>query len=111
MTPEEAKRHLRNVIRWEGSVPDADALRTAIDALERQEKYRWHDLRKNPDDLPQKDGYYLGAFKFRNAESLGVDVAIECSVVTFCEGKFYGYNRMWDIKGWKEIEPFEEEDV
>lgn len=31
-----AKRHLQNVIRWEGSVPDAEAVRIAIDALEKQ---------------------------------------------------------------------------
>ena len=29
-----------------------DCTEVAIDALEKQEKYRWHDLRKNPDDLP-----------------------------------------------------------
>lgn len=74
--------------------------------------YFWHDIRKNPDDLPQKVGYYLCALKFRNTESLGVDVPIEYCVVIFCEGKFCGYNRMWDIKAWKEIEPlFEEENV
>lgn len=25
----------------------------AVEALEKQEKYRWHDLRKNPEDLPE----------------------------------------------------------
>lgn len=29
-----------------------DVLAHAIKALEKQERYRWHDLRKNPDDLP-----------------------------------------------------------
>ena len=24
-------------------------------ALEKADKYRWHDLRKNPDDLPEAD--------------------------------------------------------
>ena len=27
-----------------------------IKALEKADKYRWHDLRKNPDDLPEADG-------------------------------------------------------
>ena len=30
----------------------SDALDVAIEALEKADKYRWHDLRKNPDDLP-----------------------------------------------------------
>lgn len=28
------------------------ALDAAVKALENQDKYRWHDLRKNPEDLP-----------------------------------------------------------
>ena len=28
-----------------------------IDALEKADKYRWHNLRKNPDDLPEDNGY------------------------------------------------------
>lgn len=30
------------------------AMDMASEALEKQEKYKWHDLRKNPDDLPEK---------------------------------------------------------
>lgn len=26
--------------------------------LEKQERYRWHDLRKNPDDMQSKDALY-----------------------------------------------------
>lgn len=28
----------------------------AIEALEKQDKYRWHDLKKNPNDLPLDEG-------------------------------------------------------
>lgn len=35
---------------------DKEALYELID---KEEKYRWHDLRKNPNDLPKKDGIYL----------------------------------------------------
>ena len=31
-----AKRHLASVIRWEGSVPDKDALKIAINAMEKR---------------------------------------------------------------------------
>lgn len=27
--------------------------------LKREERYEWHDLRKNPDDVPEEDGFYL----------------------------------------------------
>lgn len=31
----------------------SEANRLAIEALEKANKYRWHDLRKDPDDLPK----------------------------------------------------------
>lgn len=33
--------------------PEDYAIEEAISALEKEEQYRWHDLRKNPDDLPE----------------------------------------------------------
>lgn len=33
---EEAMRHLQHCIRWEGSEPDVDALKIAIEALKKQ---------------------------------------------------------------------------
>lgn len=32
-----------------------EALKMAVEALKRQEKYRWHDLRKNPEDFPENE--------------------------------------------------------
>lgn len=32
--------------------PEDYAIEEAIEALKRAEKYKWHDLRKDPDDLP-----------------------------------------------------------
>ena len=34
-----------------------DACILAVEALKKADKYRWHDLRKNPDDLPEADEY------------------------------------------------------
>lgn len=64
------------------------------------DKYRWHDLRKNPDDLP-KDGLDIvvwnsGADKFSMTASP--------YWVRNCANDS-GYN----IVAWKEIEPFESE--
>lgn len=32
--------------------------RVAIEALKKAEEYKWHDLLKNPDDLPRENGWY-----------------------------------------------------
>lgn len=34
--------------------PEDYAIEEAIEVLKRAEKYRWHDLRKDPNDLPEK---------------------------------------------------------
>ena len=34
--------------------PEDYAIEEAIEVLKRAEKYRWHDLRENPDDLPEE---------------------------------------------------------
>lgn len=39
-------------VEWEYPMDYATAFETAIEALEKVEKYKWHDLKKNPDDLP-----------------------------------------------------------
>lgn len=75
-------------------------------ALETVDKYRWHDLRKNPDDLPTKDGLYAIATLYDT----------DLTDVGFGEWEnMYGYGSGWSaltpsygkIIAWKEIEPFE----
>lgn len=36
-----------------------NAIKESIAALEKQKYYGWHDLEKNPEDLPKKDGQYI----------------------------------------------------
>ena len=75
--------------------------------LEECEKYRWHDLRKNPDDLPDKDGIYMVCIIYP-AEEKAVGAAFY--------GIMYGYKSGWNmlmpndgnVIAWREIEPFEE---
>lgn len=70
------------------------------------DKYKWHDLRKNPDDLPEAigDGY----------ESEYVLVMIGTPEWNDCDWAYYNHNtRMWSTYGqniftWRYIEPFEE---
>ena len=85
-----------------------DAIYTAIEALEKADKYKWHDLRKNPNDLPEAigDGY----------ESDYVLVMIGTPEWNSWEQAYYHHGkRLWstyeqNVFAWRYIEPFKEEE-
>ena len=74
-------------------------------ALEKADKYRWHDLRKNPDDLPEADEYGCSEY---------VLVMIGTPEWNRWEQAYYHHGkRLWsiyeqDVFAWRYIEPFEE---
>ena len=85
-----------------------EAIEMAVDALEKADKYKWHDLRKNPDDLPEAiGGSYVSEY---------VLVMIGTPEWYSCEWAYYSHNaKMWSIYeqnvfAWRYIEPFEEEE-
>ncbi len=75
-------------------------------SLKKADKYRWHDLRKNPDDLPEAigDGY----------ESDYVLVMIGTPEWNSWEQSYYHHGkRLWstyeqNVFAWRYIEPFKE---
>ena len=76
-------------------------------ALKKADKYRWHDLRKNPDDLPEA---ICGG-----DESEYVLVMIGTPEWNYCEWAYYHHaKKVWstheqqDGFAWRYIEPFEE---
>ena len=69
----------------------------------KEQKYRWHDLRKNPEDLPKEDGDYIVWYKPINPVYKGAKVMFY-SVKT---GWVAGKNRKGGIIAWRENEPFE----
>ena len=83
-----------------------EAIEMAVDALEKADKYKWHDLRKNPDDLPEgfEGGY----------ESEYVLVMIGTPEWNSWEQAYYHHGkRLWstyeqNVFAWRYIEPFEE---
>lgn len=85
-----------------------EAIEMAVEALEKADKYRWHDLRKNPDDLPEAigDGY----------ESEYVLVMTGTPEWNSWEQAYYHHDKkLWstyeqDVFAWRYIEPFEEEE-
>ena len=87
----------------------------AIDALERQEKYRWHNLNKDPEDLPKNlSKSYLFENKwgqvFKGAFRIVGDIKL---FETHIYSKVHGGD-IWlqyktcNVVRWKEIEPMEE---
>lgn len=68
------------------------------------EKYRWHDLRKNPDDLPIYDKTYLCVIdtmgKFINEQKTNNEYRLLCKYQILIFKEF--------VIAWKEIEPFED---
>ena len=83
-----------------------DACMLAIEALEKADKYRWHDLRKNPNDLPEADEYGCSEYVLAMTGTPEWDNH---------EWAYYNHNtKMWSTYGqnvfaWRYIEPFEEE--
>ena len=77
-----------------------------IKALEKADKYKWHDLRKNPDDLPEADEYGCSEY---------VLIMIGTPEWDNHEWAYYNHNtRGWstpfyeqNVFAWRYIEPFE----
>ena len=107
MTNKEAKKIMDNLIYLYRPLGNSlKAWHMAIKALEKADKYRWHDLRKNPDDLPEADG---------NSESDYVLVLIGTPEWNSWEQAYYHHDKkLWstyeqNVFAWRYIEPFKEE--
>ena len=101
------KSSLRNdLIDIESFFP-REVREVCLKALEKADKYRWHDLRKNPDDLPEADEYGCSEY---------VLVMIGTPEWDNHEWAYYNHNtRTWstpfyeqNVFAWRYIEPFEE---
>ena len=109
MTNEEAKTIMDNLVYLYRPLGGSlEAWHMAIKALKKADKYRWHDLRKNPDDLPEAiGGSYVSEYVF---------VMIGTPGWNNCEWAYYKHNhKEWstyeqNIIAWRYIEPFEEEE-
>ena len=108
MTNEEAKTIMDNLIYLYRPLGNSlKAWHMAIKALEKANKYRWHDLRMNPDDLPEAIG---GGY-----ESEYVLVMIGIPEWNHWEWAYYHHDKkLWstyeqNVFAWRYIEPFKEE--
>ena len=109
MTNEEAKTIMDNLIYLYRPLGNSlKAWHMAIKALEKANKYRWHDLRMNPDDLPEAIG--------GGDESEYVLVMIGIPEWNHWEWAYYHHDKkLWstyeqNVFAWRYVEPFEEEE-
>ena len=110
MTNKEAIEQLKErlaITDYRQQIPEYyEAIEMAVEALEKADKYRWHDLRENPDDLPEAIG---GGY-----ESEYVLVMIGTPEWNSWEQAYYHHGkRLWstyeqNVFAWRYIEPFEE---
>ncbi len=87
----------------------------AIDALERQEKYRWHNLNKDPEDLPKNlSKIYLFENKWGQVfkgtfRIVGNIKLFETHIYSKVHGgDIWLQYKTCNVVRWKEIEPMEE---
>ena len=87
-------------------------------ALEKADKYRWHDLRKNPDDLPEDE--YVEVMTDEHND-IPFSIQYDDAIMQFGEKRIpLGYvdsifiewdaERLGEIIAWRYIEPFKEEE-
>ena len=103
----------RKYMGWELSEISAENISDKICKIMDVQKYRWHDLRNNPKDLPEecKNVYvYFEYFRYGDYNCMFQDYGVSYQVdgkFTFVNGSF-GWHKL-SVIAWREIEPFEEE--
>lgn len=78
----------------------------AIEALKKADKYRWHDLRKNSDDLPNDFHTVLICINGFEGKAAGVSMAMHNSILKVWGTESTTY-KDYEVIAWREIEPFE----
>lgn len=77
------------------------------DIIEEEEKYKWHDLRKDKSDLPDAKGIYLVVSGYKRPTDLRT---------RYFDGKKFSYDLRESVEflysaiAWIGIEPFEDGD-
>lgn len=74
------------------------------EALEKAEKYHWHNLRKNPDDLPKESGDYIVWYQSINNAYNGAKVMFYSARTGWVIGRA---RKEEGIIAWRKIKQFE----
>lgn len=78
------------------------------DIVTYMDKYRWHDLRKYPNDLPATEGHFNVCVWLKPNDAWGIEESYIYDTQYFCER--FQTTPMSEVIAWKEIEPFEREE-
>lgn len=85
-----------------------EAYRVATEAIEKLIKYQWHDLRKNPEDLPEEGKDVITCYFYEKRHKFYYEVD------TLYWGQWkqsVDYDMdYWKVIAWKYIDPFEEDE-
>ena len=76
------------------------------EACKKADKYRWHDLRKNSDDLPNDFHTVLICINGFEGKAAGVSMAMHNSILKVWGTESHTY-KDYEVIAWREIEPFE----
>ena len=74
------------------------------------ELYRWHDLRKNPDDLPAGEGYFDVCVLIKQNDAWGIEERYLYDTQYFCEQFQTKPTSISEVIAWREVELFEPEE-
>lgn len=82
-------------------------------SLKNADKYRWHDLREYPEDLPMGKGEYLCAWVIpADIYMTRYDIFhFNCNAFTWYNDETDEYIECDVVVAWKYIEPFESEET
>lgn len=109
---------------WGHTEIDWEAIDQLKELIEKEERHRWHDLRKNPNDLPEGRDWVLAVFKEpdtdfvlvpRVAEYIGRPTKVTTNDNWIILDSYNGdmtlnpYYANLVCIGWKDIEEFEDE--
>ena len=116
MTLEEANRYAsqtnfceyckQDILSSCAGCPYSDYITLSRQLIKKQLKYRWHDLRNDPTDLP-RDGKLV--------ETVFVPACLPIHTINYRYGHEYGgegFNKRTDatVIAWREVEPYKEEE-
>lgn len=114
MTYEEAKIKILEWACWynndfgcyhyERNICNDCEVRVALYAIEKQIKYRWHDLREDPFDLPSKTDLYLIAYKAPYNDKIYTNLEVYHQ-----QEDEWGTPMGYEVVAWKELETLEGE--
>ena len=97
-----AVEHLKRISKVIGSIGETeDFTHIAIDAIEKVEKYRWHDIRKNPDDLPEKGSLVEAVSLIQGSEEISY---LDYKPDWLPKDWESDWNTLYPVIRWREIE-------